>query len=642
MHWDERQSEPIVFVDDARFSKFPASDLSLSGWCADADRKPLSNLSARVDGRLVECLVGLPRPDLVRHFSSPVLQLGGFAIQVPARHSQMRIEFFSSLDGTMTRVGEWRGVPDAPNPPRNRYEEWLAREEEGLFWPPSEVAERLAACLNQPLISIILPVYNTNSHHLYRCFQSVLNQKYPHWQICVCDDASGDVRTLEALANYSSLDPRITVTRTESNGGISAASNLALSTARGEFVVLLDHDDELHPYTLAEMVRRLQHRPEADILFADEDKIDQSGNRSQPAFKPCFDSDLLLAFNYIGHPLMLRRSLVERAGGFRKEYDGAQDWDLLLRCSELTTIDKIEHIAKPLYHWRLHEDSTSMSLDAKPYAQSAWKRVLADCLQRRGLTARVMGGLFLGSMRLKREIPPNTKLGVITRTADGAQQTKVLQRARRAEIAEFLEIDSTLLYRAGEPSAPLKEWDELECDVLLFVQCALDNINHFFLEELVSQSMRGDCGMVSGLLVDERGTLLSGPMEMRPDNVSLNPSRGESLSSLGYMGRFKVVRSVACVAPSYFAVRTAVMREWGPLSLLNASFPARFTQSLVALCHKKDLKVLFTPYAIATARQAVPEPIPLDFPEFQVPESFQLNRNLNSFANPSSILQYGI
>jgi len=154
--------------------------------------------------------------------------------------------------------------------------------------------------------------------------------------------------------------------------------------------------------------------------------------------------------------------------------------------------------------------------------------------------------------------------------------------------------------------------------------------------------MRGDCGMVSGLLVDERGTLLSGPMEMRPDNVSLNPSRGESLSSLGYMGRFKVVRSVACVAPSYFAVRTAVMREWGPLSLLNASFPARFTQSLVALCHKKDLKVLFTPYAIATARQAVPEPIPLDFPEFQVPESFQLNRNLNSFANPSSILQYGI
>ena len=642
MNRSEIKSEFIVHLDDSRFRRFPEPELSLTGWCATATMQPLSNLSARVDGRTIECLVGIDRPDLVRHFLAPDLLHGGFAVQFPVPHSQTKVEFFSSIEGIPTKVGEWTGQANAPNPPRNRYEEWLWHHEEGLFWRPAEVEANLAGWTYQPLISIILPVYNTNAHHLYRCIRSVLHQKYANWQLSICDDASPQARTMEMLEDYARMDPRITSARLERNGGISAASNAALRTATGEFVVLLDHDDELHPYALLELVRRLQVHPEADILFGDEDKIDQSGNRSQPAFKPGFDSDLLLAFNYIGHPLMLRKSLVEQAGGFRKEYDGAQDWDLLLRCTELTEPNKIEHVAKPLYHWRLHEESTSMSLDAKPYAQLAWGRVLKDCLQRRGVEAEIEPGLFLGSMRLKRHRPLKSRLGVITRIEDGSHQQKVLKRARKSEDVRFFDLDATLLYRAGEASSPVRDWDDMDCDVLLFVQCSLDNVNHFFLEELVTQSMRADCGMVSGLLVDERGQLLSGPMEMRPGNEPLNPSRGGNLSSFGYMGRFKVVRSVPCVSPPYFAAKTDVMKKWGPLSLLSATFPVKFTASMVELCHRESLKVLFTPIAVATARQSAVGRVPLDFPETVVPLSLRLNRNLDSFGDPQSILQYGI
>ncbi len=151
--------------------------------------------------------------------------------------------------------------------------------------------------------------------------------------------------------------------------------------------------------------RCLNAYPDADLIYSDEDKIDQLGVRSWPAFKPEFDQDLLCAFNYLGHLVAMRTTLVRQVGGFRSDADGAQDWDLLLRVTSATEPDRIRHIPKPLYHWRMHEDSTAFSLDAKPYAIRAWKGVLERHLEICGTRARVREGLFLGSMRIVRRLP---------------------------------------------------------------------------------------------------------------------------------------------------------------------------------------------------------------------------------------------
>ncbi|QGQ70030.1 glycosyltransferase family 2 protein [Halomonas sp. PA16-9] len=242
------------------------------------------------------------------------------------------------------------------------YPEWLSNQ---VLPSREEVQQFLSQAEYQPLISVVVPVYNPTPELLSACIDSVVAQSYPHWQLCLADDASTDPRVQEVLSTYAESDPRIEVVIRERNGHICAASNNALEMAEGEFTALLDHDDTLNEDALYQVVVALQDKPNAALLYSDEDKLNERGERFDPHFKPAWNPDLLLGQNYISHLGVYRTELVRQVGGFREGYEGSQDHDLVLRVTAEISADRIVHIPKVLYHWRATKGSTAMNSTQK-------------------------------------------------------------------------------------------------------------------------------------------------------------------------------------------------------------------------------------------------------------------------------------
>ena len=294
------------------------------------------------------------------------------------------------------------------------YDEWLLK-----YDGPDQhlnVNEFISDLAYQPLISIILPTFNSNLKFLTEAVESVTGQSYANWQLCIADDASTDKDLKDYLVGLEKSQ-KVSVNYRSVNGHISAASNSALNIAEGEFVTFLDHDDKLHPHALAAVVSQLNHDKELDILYSDEDKIDEQGNRSDPFFKPGWSPDLLLSQNYTCHLSVYRKALVDKLNGLREGTDGAQDYDLILRASERTK--KIEHIPHVLYHWRAIEGSTALAAQEKDYAHQKAIEVLKDALERRNLSAEVLETGLGAYHRIRYDLPtPAPRVSVIIPTKD--------------------------------------------------------------------------------------------------------------------------------------------------------------------------------------------------------------------------------
>ncbi len=240
----------------------------------------------------------------------------------------------------------------------------------------------------KPLISFIVPTYNVSRDLLSKCLDSLLEQTYQNFEICIADDNSPNPETRETIEEYKKKSDKIHVVYRKKNGMISEASNSAIKISRGEFIVLVDNDDVVEKEALYYIVEVLNKDKDIDMIYTDEDKIDFRGRYMEPHFKPDYSPDTLMGVNYICHLCCLRKSIVEELGGFRKKYDGAQDYDLFLRFTEKTK--KIYHIEKVLYHWRQTTTSTAGGLDNKSYAYTAGANALKDALKRRGLKGEVM------------------------------------------------------------------------------------------------------------------------------------------------------------------------------------------------------------------------------------------------------------
>ena len=240
----------------------------------------------------------------------------------------------------------------------------------------------------QPLISFIMPTYNVSRELLTECLESLLNQSYKNFEICIADDCSTSEETLEVLREYEKKYKNIHVTYRKKNGMISEASNTAIKMAKGKFIALVDNDDLVEKDALYYVIEALNQDKSLDMIYSDEDKIDFKGKYMEPHFKPDYSPDTLMGVNYICHLCVLRKSLVDEVGGFRKEYDGSQDYDLFLRVVEKTK--KIHHIERVLYHWRQTPTSTAGYLGNKSYAYVAGKKALEDALKRRGVKGEVM------------------------------------------------------------------------------------------------------------------------------------------------------------------------------------------------------------------------------------------------------------
>jgi GT2 family glycosyltransferase len=239
-----------------------------------------------------------------------------------------------------------------------------------------------------PRFSILTPVYDTPADVLRAMLDSVRAQRFEDWELCLVDDASPDPGIAEALDAAAAEDGRVRILRRKENGGIVAASNDALGMARGEFIALLDHDDELHPDALAEVDRALLGTPEADYVYTDEDKIDRNGSRLGPFFKPDWSPERMRTQMYTCHLSVFRRSLVEEVGGFDPDFEGSQDWDLVLKTTERARA--VLHVPRVLYHWRMLETSAAGGGEAaKPWAFEAGRRAIQAHCERIGLPARV-------------------------------------------------------------------------------------------------------------------------------------------------------------------------------------------------------------------------------------------------------------
>jgi GT2 family glycosyltransferase/predicted nucleic acid-binding Zn-ribbon protein len=306
---------------------------------------------------------------------------------------------------------KWRGQEFLVKvPPREvasetsewQYERWLQRHR---LTP--QAARRMTAALKAfvytPLISVVTPVYDTDEIWLRKVIESVRAQIYPHWELCLVNDGSTKPHVREILDQYAAAEPRVRVAHLPRNEGIAGASTHGLRLATGDFVALLDHDDELPPEALFEVARRLNEEPDLDLIYSDEDKLEMDGRRVEPTFKPDWSPDLLLSMNYITHLVVFRRSLLGEIGGFRLGFDGSQDYDLLLRFTERT--QRIAHIPKILYHWRKIRGSAAASPAAKPFAYEAARRAIEEAVRRRGyegLVKNTRPGQYTVRYRLRR------------------------------------------------------------------------------------------------------------------------------------------------------------------------------------------------------------------------------------------------
>lgn len=301
------------------------------------------------------------------------------------------------------------------------YDQWVARTR----WKKGDIqaAQRqMAEWQLRPKFSIILPVYNVEAQWLEKAIQSVINQIYPEWELCIADDASPAAHIKPLLTRYSKLDPRIKVVFHPENRHIVAASNSALELATGDYIALLDHDDELAIEALFEVARLINQHPDADFIYTDEDKIDTKGKRRDPFFKPDWSPDYFHACMYTCHLGVYRTSLIREIGGFRSGYDGSQDYDLVLRVVEKT--QNIYHIPKILYHWRIIPASVTAGSAAKPWAYIAAQKALEDMLVRSPYPGWVEKTEREGFWRVRRHIKGNPLISIVIPTAGKSIETE--------------------------------------------------------------------------------------------------------------------------------------------------------------------------------------------------------------------------
>ena len=349
-----------------------------------------------------------------------------------------------------------------------------------------------------------MPVHNPERAWLDAAIASVLDQAYPHLELCIADDASTLPHVREVL-DAAAADPRVRVAYRERQGGIAAASNSALELATGDFVGFIDHDDVLRPHALFSMAAYLREHPETDVVYSDEDKLLPDGSLGSPTFKPDFSPDRLLAENYINHFTVMRRALVNSLGGLREGFDGSQDHDLVLRVTEAAT--HIGHVPDVLYAWRMAPGSTAVSAGFKPLAQDAGRRAVADALRRRGLDARVdLGpspGLYIP--RYKLVGTPSVDVIVVARTP-GADVSDCVAAVERSSTYPHRVVTS-IISGGNTPAAINNAARALRGDHIVVLDASTRVITANWLEIMLELSQRRGVGAVGMRLRHPDGTV---------------------------------------------------------------------------------------------------------------------------------------
>lgn len=568
-------------------------------------------LAPGADGSYAWALFGEPRFEWRRPASDVRQSLAAFASR-------------ARTGGLREAIASARRAPSAEEA-ATMYARWV----EATTPTPERLAAlsaEIAALPHQPLISVLTPVYNTDPRWLRAAIESVRRQAYQNCEHILVDDASTSAATIAALREFEG-DPRIRILRLPANSGISAATGAALAEARGEFVALLDHDDELAPDALAEIVRWINAHPESDVIYSDEDKIEPDGRRSDPFFKPDWSPEHFLHCMYTCHLFVARRALVEEAGGFRKGYEGAQDYDLMLRLMERTT--RIGHVPRILYHWRKTPESTASAQSAKPWAGDSGQRALADCIRRRNLDAEVLPGGAMGLFRIRRRIAGEPLVSIVIPTAGRLKDVEGVATDLLAQsIASIVERTAYRNYEfiliadeAGVQASTLRALEGTRHRILthraegpfnfsrkinegaaaaagehlLLCNDDLEAIDDEWLSAMLEYSQDSEIGAVGAKLLYPDGRLQHVGMILGVGDIAAHAFHQHPGGFAGYFGSVIGPRNYSAVTAACLMTRRSVFIEVGGF---DEAFPIDFNDVDYCLrVRRAGYRIVYTPYA---------------------------------------------
>jgi GT2 family glycosyltransferase len=470
-----------------------------------------------------------------------------------------------------------------------------------LFRPetPPEVAREIRMWPSRPVVSVITPVYNVDAGYLGRCIESVRSQYYPFWELCLCDDGSTAAETIDALESYRGSDARIKIVRMARNQGIAAASNRAAEISTGDYLAMLDNDDELAPEALYEVVKAIQANPNIDLLYTDEDKIAQSGGFEDHYCKPDWSPEHLLSVMYMLHLLVIRKDLFFAVRGFRPELDGAQDHDLALRAS--AQAQAIHHVPKILYHWRNVRGSTSETIHAKPEALESGRRALEDHVRSQGMDAAVEEGLVPGLFRVRHHIPgePLVSLCIVASGSDPTAQENFVRSIGESTDYSNYEI---VIVNDDAAAGPFNFSKRANLAVqrakgkhVVLLHDDMEVISREWLAALVEFTQQEAIGAVGGklLLADDR--VQNAGIVLGINGGAAYAFHGLDAGPVGYNAYTHVIRNYSAVSGACLATRKDVIEAIGGFDEQFAGDYGDIDFCLSAIEH--GYRVVYTPYA---------------------------------------------
>lgn len=472
---------------------------------------------------------------------------------------------------------------------RDDYQEWHNRFGRLDHDDRTAIQAHIGRMKWHPTISIIVPIYQTPIRFLTEMIRSVVSQEYGNWQLCLVDDASANPEITDLLRHFAASDQRISTKARAHNGGISDASNDALAMATGDYVALLDHDDVLDDTALYQVGVELNDHPDADIVYTDSDLIGGDGRLSNAYFKSNWNYDLQLGHNLISHLGVYRRSLVVRIGGFRREFDGSQDYDFALRAIENTTPANIRHIPFPLYHWRQTHDGSSFSDQNAERCAKAARRAVQDHFARIHVAARVeQSSKAPRWTRVIYGLPaPAPRVVVFVPDASHPNLLGLLGGYPRAEIVTAP--------KEGDVAAIL---GGANADVVIWMASQIVSAGAEWIDELVGRTIQDGVGAVSPELADRTGLItdygrIIGSSQLRPAYHS----------TAGYFGALALARRVSAVGAVFAAPRSVLAKLGAGLTLNGGGWTKTFSQRL----RDADLRIVWTPFASLVFEEDSPD-----------------------------------
>ena len=593
----------------------------VKGWALATSGVKRVELQA-AQGPPTEARYGLYRPDIAaEHEGFPGADRSGYRAildldGVPNGQQDITIRAFS-IGGAQTEI-RLPVVIDHVNGYASDYDRWMNEFEKRDI---DHIERKLAGFALRPTVSILVPIYRTAPETLERTIKSVLGQSYPQWELCLADDDSRSPEIDAILDCFARQDSRIRVTRLTENRGISGASNAALGLATGEFVALLDHDDELAEDALFHFVDALNRRPNADLFYSDEDHLDESGLRTEPFFKPDWSPDLILGENYICHLMVFRRALCNGVGGFRSEVDLSQDHDLLLRMSAKAR--EIVHIPRILYHWRTEVYSVARASAREKQAMGSSRRAIDDFLTAAGIAASVEPGLIPSRWRIRYPVPSGARVRIMIPSRnpellercvssivgktdyahyeiavlDNSQSTKVEKfvrswRRRGVRLAH-LDLRNVPFNFSAMNNAAARDTDAGQ---LLFLNDDTTVITPGWMTAMVELACRPEVGAVGAKLLYPDDTIQHAGVVIGLFDICGHAFKGQPSNERAYYDFPDMIRNVSAVTGACMMVPRAKFWECGGFDA--ESLPVAYQD--IDLCLKlnqRGYRVLYTPYA---------------------------------------------